>query len=371
MPKLSYRTESATALKPHPLARLVPRMRPHEWDEFYADIALRGIKVPLEIDGEGIILDGHHRWKAAIKLGIPVPVVDAPLSLGEDSSSYMLKAAVLRRHLSDDQRGMMAALWMLENKATPGPKAADLVPAQRAAEITDNNPTRQQATQTFNVSRQKVDRSRYVQNRAPELASQVHNGNIALNNAYRQVHGAEERQRIASTQPPLGMFQVLVIDPPWPYVNRQDDPSHQSTVPYQTMTIEELKGLTIPHASDAILWLWTTNTFLREAFTLLDSWGFIYRTMLTWVKNSVGLGDWLGGQTEHCLLATKGNYKIFRNNESTAIHAPRQGHSVKPDAFYAMVEGLCPGQRIDMFGRKERTGWTIWGAEAPSPNTGD
>jgi N6-adenosine-specific RNA methylase IME4 len=122
--------------------------------------------------------------------------------------------------------------------------------------------------------------------------------------------------------------------------------------------------LPIPSHSDTILWLWATNTFLHDAFHLLEAWGFQYHTTLTWAKQGVGLGDWLGGQTEHCLMATKGNYKVFRNNESTLLQADRQKHSEKPDAFYSMVEKLCPGIKADMFARKQREGWYCWGAEA-------
>ena len=50
---------------------------------------------------------------------------------------------------------------------------------------------------------------------------------------------------------------------------------------------------------DTILWVWTTNLFMRHAYTVLDAWGFEERTILTWAKDRFGNGDWLRGQTEH------------------------------------------------------------------------
>ncbi len=350
-------------LKPHPLAHLIPDMRVSEWRDFYADVAMRGIKVPLEILADGTVLDGRHRLRAAIELGMKeVPIVDAPLN-GDNPEAYMLKAAVLRRHLTDDQRAIIADRWREENKAKPGPKLADVIPATRSAGITDVSPTRAKATGLFKVSRSKLDKAAYVRKRNSELANKVHKGDIALNNAYRQVKGVEERLKIATTKPPQGAFQVIVIDPPWPFSSRQGDPTHEIASPYEVKSIEEIKAFNIPAAEDSVLWLWVPNTFLHDAFHVLEAWGFTYRTTLTWAKNFVGLGDWLGGQTEHCLLATKGKYKIFRKNEGTLLEAPRVKHSEKPDAFYELVEGLCPGLKIDMFARCPREGWETWGCE--------
>ena len=172
--------------------------------------------------------------------------------------------------------------------------------------------------------------------------------------------------RLRIRLPPAGLYQVIVIDPPWPYTNRQDDPTHEMSNPYSSMTIEDLGNpdkLLIPAAENSIIWLWTTNVFLHDAFHLLEKWGFTYRTCLTWAKQGPGLGDWLAGQTEHCLLATKGDYKLFRYNESTLLQADRTKHSEKPDEFYEMLNKLCPGTKIDMFARKERAGFEVWGAE--------
>ena len=41
-------------------------------------------------------------------------------------------------------------------------------------------------------------------------------------------------------------------------------------------------------------------------------------------------------------------------------------HSRKPDAFYALVESLCPAPdngRLELFAREARPGWIAAGAE--------
>ena len=154
-------------LKSHPLARLIPDMRDSEWQDFYTDVAMRSIKVPLEVLADGAVVDGRHRLRAAIELGMrEVPVVDAPLN-GDSPEAYMIKAAVLRRHLTDDQRAALAALWKEENKEPRGRASPNYgKSAERGADLEDDeHPVRAEAMDIFKVSRQKIDREEIPQER--------------------------------------------------------------------------------------------------------------------------------------------------------------------------------------------------------------
>jgi MT-A70 protein len=90
------------------------------------------------------------------------------------------------------------------------------------------------------------------------------------------------------------------------------------------MTTEEICRVpitSIAHA-DCVLWLWTTNAHLPDAFKILEAWGFKYKTMLTWAKPNMGMGCWLRGQTEHALMAVRGNPAIHLTNQTTLLQAP-------------------------------------------------
>ena len=158
-------------------------------------------------------------------------------------------------------------------------------------------------------------------------------------------------------------FQVISIDPPWSYDKRPTDITHRAASPYPSMTIEEISRLNIPADDDCILWLWTTNAFMEEAHQIVRQWGFEKKTILTWVKNSMGLGDWLRGQTEHCLMCIKGKPIVNLTNQTTVIYGPLREHSRKPDEFYQLVESLCYGQKLEMFAREKRDNWTSYGIE--------
>jgi len=137
------------------------------------------------------------------------------------------------------------------------------------------------------------------------------------------------------------------------------------------MSIEQIKNLPVTDwlDNDSMLWLWTTNSHLHEAFHCLEIWKLKYITTLTWVKTHFGLGYWLRGQTEHCLLGIKGKPRCYirgphgaiGSNWSTLVIAPRKKHSEKPQAFYDMVEEIGQPPRLEVFATKKRLGWDAIG----------
>lgn len=174
-----------------------------------------------------------------------------------------------------------------------------------------------------------------------------------------------EQIRQEPVKPPSGKFRVIAIDPPWKYGNRVDDTTHRGRNQYPDMGIDEICALPVADLAEAdcTLWLWTTNAFMRDAYACLDAWGFKDKTILTWDKVNIGLGDYLRNVTEHCILATRGKPVLQLTNQTTLISEKRREHSRKPEAFYKLVDALCPGAKLEMFSREPRNGWQQWGAE--------
>jgi len=176
--------------------------------------------------------------------------------------------------------------------------------------------------------------------------------------AYRRLTVLRQAKGLEAATPelPTGPFQVIVADPPWQY-------DSGNSLPYPTMPLEDIKAMPVRDLADenAIPWLWTTNTHLRVALEVVEAWGFEYKTLLTWVKDRIGTGEWLRGQTEHCLLAARGKPAFFHENHSTVLEAARREHSRKPEEFYALVEEACPGSKVELFCRQRRDGWRVYG----------
>lgn len=182
------------------------------------------------------------------------------------------------------------------------------------------------------------------------------------------------------------MFRTVMADPPWPYggqavvgsggrggkakgVVQVGVKNH-----YPTMTIAELCALPIgvSVADKAHLYLWVTNSFMEEAHRIAKAWGFKPKTILTWGKvkadnpaeASMKTGYYFRSATEHILFATRGNLRTSNNPcRPTLFLAGRAPHSVKPDLFYELIEEQSPGPYLELFARRPRKGWSVWGNE--------
>jgi N6-adenosine-specific RNA methylase IME4 len=346
-------------------------MRPDEWAEFYRDIAFRGIKVPLEILADGTVLDGRHRLRAALELALPsVPVVDAVL--GSDSPEvYMLKAAVLRRHLTDGQRAAMSVLWAAEH---PQPRAQDgkFQPSPGRSGDGDEHPTQRQAERLFNVSRHQHEKAAALRRDAPEVFEKVHRGETDLRMGSREARTDATRERLANLAVVEGQFSSICADPPWPFENtgsRGAAADHYATLSIEAIASLEVRGRPardLAPQPGGHLYLWTPSAFLAEgiAARVARAWAFEPKCILTWVKPQVGIGNWFRGATEHVLFCVRGNLPLAtRDALPTWFMADRQEHSQKPEEFYQLVERASPGPRLELFARRRRDGWECWGDE--------
>lgn len=165
-------------------------------------------------------------------------------------------------------------------------------------------------------------------------------------------------------------YKTIYLDPPWPEVGggkiKRGADKH-----YPLMKLHEISELPIYNlaAENCHLYLWTTNKFLADALSLVEGWGFNYKTCITWMKDRFGLGQYYRGQTEHCLFAVKGvlPYRTRpdgkRAQGRTAIYAKRTIHSLKPHEMRQMIELVSHEPRIELFARQNFEGWDVWGLD--------
>ena len=84
--------------------QVLPAMPPEQFEALKADIAERGVLVPIDVDEQGHILDGHHRYRACTELGImDFPTTVRPGLSEEGRRIFARKANMLRRHLNRAQ----------------------------------------------------------------------------------------------------------------------------------------------------------------------------------------------------------------------------------------------------------------------------
>lgn len=194
---------------------------------------------------------------------------------------------------------------------------------------------------------------------------------------------------------PAGGFGLIMADPPWSYEMRSAKgyakaPEGQ----YATMKPADIAALPVEllAAPDCLLWLWAINPKLPEALEVIRAWGFTFKTAGTWVKRTTrgrdafGTGYILRSSNEPFLIGTRGAPKTTRATRSMiptyddgfhslqaggdwpsgtiTIEALAREHSRKPDEAFRAAEALMPGvQRLELFSRQRRAGWSVWGNE--------
>lgn len=188
----------------------------------------------------------------------------------------------------------------------------------------------------------------------------------------------------------MNRYTTIVADPPWPYstpgkigASLEHRPNRDKTLGagnagsrsrYGAMEIEDICAIPVPVEDNAHLYLWFTNTFAVEAHTIAKAWGFRPMTILTWTKirradgqPSMKMGYYFRGATEHVLFGVRGSLRLRTSRAlPTGYLWPREQHSVKPEAFYALVEEASPPAYLELFARRNRLGWDAWGNECLS-----
>lgn len=104
--------------------QLFPELTADEYAALKADIAERGVLVPIEIDESGVILDGHHRVKAwtelkreGVKVGDYPRIIRAGMS-EEQKRNHVRALNLLRRHLDKDRRDAVIADMLKDGMST-------------------------------------------------------------------------------------------------------------------------------------------------------------------------------------------------------------------------------------------------------------
>lgn len=238
-----------------------------------------------------------------------------------------------------------------------------------------------------------------------------HENTWSLREKYEEMARRGERSR------------VIVTDDAWPYQDKLPGAGRGAAKHYNTQPMDLIKATPLPPLyDDAVIFLWRTASFAREAFEVMEARGFTYKTEIAWFKRGVcsrckgeglvnsrkyveqttiplsgapgrvydgtmrgrcvacegrgekdgfGMGRIVRGSHEICLIGVRGRAidhvlshsvrSAFETIENSEIVAPTGAHSEKPEAFYRLVETLFPGPYFELHARRPRPGWTSAG----------
>lgn len=175
---------------------------------------------------------------------------------------------------------------------------------------------------------------------------------------------------------PSKKYQIIYADPPWKYGSPNSPRSPERH--YHTMTNEEICRLPLHtiKTEHSVCLMWATFPKLEIALHVLHEWGFLYKTVaFVWIKKNRrsdslfwGMGNYTRSNAEICLLGISPGVRTSECVISHRVHqvviSPIESHSKKPEIVKArIVELFGSVSRIELFARKQTSGWDVWGDE--------
>jgi N6-adenosine-specific RNA methylase IME4 len=173
---------------------------------------------------------------------------------------------------------------------------------------------------------------------------------------------------------PQGPFGAGIADPPWENpdapigFNERHYRSH-----YPTMSAAEVAALGVGpiFGPVAFLALWITRHHLAigSHITVLTAWGFEPKTVITWDKQVIGLGNgYVRDRSEHIVLAVRGKPPApFPHQRVPSLMAEQRStkHSEKPLFAHEWIElWFSAVTKVELFARSGRKGWVSWGNQS-------
>ena len=176
-------------------------------------------------------------------------------------------------------------------------------------------------------------------------------------------------------------FGVIVADPPWSFSDKlkySGEVKRAADSFYPTLNLAEIKKLPIGElaAENCILALWVPSAFLQAGMDVMSEWGFNYKQLWIWgktsKKNPLNLAFGMGRLARNCheplLVGVKGKYTKFLKDHSqrNLFMHPTMKHSQKPESIQTSLDKMFPEwDKLEVFARRDRAGWTCIGNEAP------
>lgn len=354
----------------HGYANIFPLMEGDDFDALVESVKER-LEEPIWMY-EGKILDGRNRYLACLAAEVTPEFQSYE---GDDPLGFVVRKNLDRRHLNASQRAAIAVEYLPYFEAEARKRKLSTLKQNSDVEKfphrEDGGKSREFAAQRLSVNPHYVSDAKRVKAERPDLFEVMWAGGIHMKQALHEIHEADRGDRRKEQAKKLAeqtdKFEVILADPAWEYDFSVSD-SRKIENHYPPSSLEDMKCLIPPATKDAVLFMWATSPKLREALELMEAWGFEYKTHMVWVKDKIGMGYYARQKHELLLIGTNGKgleLPDTGDRPESVFYAPRGGHSEKPEVVYEIIETMYPAYRkLEMFARKARAGWEVWGDES-------
>ena len=379
--------------------KLIPALTAEEFKQLEQNCLNEGIRDSIVLWND-FIIDGHNRYQIAMKHQLQFECIDMAFDSEDDVVVWMIDNQDGRRNLTDGWKYKLQQIKKVillkkgkEKQIEAGKIYGENHKKEEVLSTIDksSHDTRKEIAKALDWSTGKVAMADIVFKKAtPELEEKVLNNEVTINQAYQEIKKEEKKeihiekkkeyeQRIETVTNnefkidifnTLNKFRVIYADPAWSYNDKQDTPQLGGAAKhYDTMSVSQICNLPVNEISEknSVLFLWVTSPLLEDAFTVIKSWGFKYKTSFVWDKIKHNMGHYNSVRHEFLLIATKGsctpdNKKLY---DSVQAIERNNNHSEKPIEFLNIIDDIYNyGNKLEMFCRNiKKEKWYGWGNE--------
>jgi N6-adenosine-specific RNA methylase IME4 len=390
--------------------KLIPPLTAEEFKQLETNCIDEGIRDAI-VTWQGFIIDGHNRYKIATDWQLSFKTIEKAFESEEAVKEWMIINQFGRRNLSNYDRAKLGL--ELEDIFSKKAKANKVLAAEKMntfiqkseqtldlfeeekpikeVEIIKPITAIKEVAKIANVSHDTIAKVKVIEQKAaPEVKEKLSTGELSINQAYQDIKKEEKKVELEQKKEQYiervetkninefkvdifnttEKFRIIYADPAWSYNDKQETPMlGGASKHYNTMSVSEISNLPVKNISekDAVLFLWVTSPLLEDAFEVIKSWGFKYKTSFIWDKVKHNMGHYNSVRHELLLIATKGscvpdNKKLYDSVQSIERN---DNHSEKPIEFLNIIDDLyLYGNKLEMFCRKiKKQNWYGWGNE--------
>lgn len=376
---------------------LIPALTKEEFKQLEQNCLDEGIREKILV-WNGFIIDGHNRYEISLKWDLEIQTETKHFKDEEAVKEWMILNQFGRRNLSNYQRSVLAlqleevfSKKAKENLSKAGSSFSPKEGLAKLPKVTNKINTREELSKVAQVGERTLGMVKKIQEKATEeVKAKLSTGEVSINSAYQDIKKEENKKLLLEKKELYKIrvenktkdefkidinntnetFRVIYADPAWSYNDKQDTPQLGGAAKhYDTMSINELCKLPVNNISEknSILFLWVTSPLLEDAFKVVNSWGFKYKTSFIWDKVKHNMGHYNSVRHEILLVCTKGsctpdNKKLYNSVQSIERN---NNHSEKPIEFLNIIDDLYNfGNKLEMFCRTiKKENWYGWGNE--------
>ncbi len=188
---------------------MIPALTAEEYDSLKDSIKNNGLWIPILVNQDNVILDGHHRYKICKELGIKIKHAVRTFPTKLDEEIFVIECNVKRRQLDDlgkhkiyeklkplyKQRAKLKQIEAGKKYGENHPKSLRTNDHKLSSKEKEESLASTQAANEVNLSRKKAQRMDHVKEQDPKLYEQIgQTDKITVNKAYTIIRKKEKRK---------------------------------------------------------------------------------------------------------------------------------------------------------------------------------